>query len=154
MTLHTRTHAVLILSHSEPSLLGNPRIPCISLDPVRTRYLTRCLGATRPAGRGRGRHSSKELEIISSTWNSTKRVEPPDCTERRKKSVEIIFSTLEHLEQQPRKDHFLPKKTEKGGIFPRRWGRTQAKCALLPMGSLSSHPYSASSMTQHRQHVC
>lgn len=38
-----------------------------------------------------------------------KRVEPPDITERSKKSMEIIFSTLEHLEQQPTKDRFLPK---------------------------------------------
>lgn len=100
------------------------------------------------------------------------------------KSPEIIFSTLEHCNKQPRKGLFLPKnqnkptkqtkntkktkrknpqnntkqttttKTKKTGGCFQEVGQGTAKSGLLPMGSPSFHPESASSMTRYRKYVC
>lgn len=69
---------------------------------------------------------------------------------RIKKAQKKFFSPLEHLDKQPRKDLFLLKKRGGGGTS-KRLGRAQTKSGLLPMGSHSSHAYSASSMTQYRK---
>lgn len=68
------------------------------------------------------------------------------------KNPEIIFSALEHLNKQPRRELLLQKKKnpKSRGDLSKRLGRAQTKSCLLPMGSPSFHPEPASSMTQYK----
>lgn len=66
------------------------------------------------------------------------------------KSPEIIFSTLEHLNKQPRKELFLQKKKKKKkaeSIFPGGWAGHKQNLVCF----LWDHP---ASMTQYRKYVC